>query len=231
MAFSTIGTISGKHMSCTAAELHVGRSQQATTPPEGRRRAGDRANRSRVPCRVRRSATTFRRRTPTTGQFSARGEVFVSEERLEPQPHAKPETLMCVPLPSRPGAIHDPLHLQLHPILRQRPARRSLPPTRMSTPAHVADFARPSEQMAVADMRGWSAGCEEISDEWSFAVVSWREPQSERWSTAVTPGRPSNARRPALTTVRVEAAAVAAMMRSWASPGRPERRAAPSRFA
>ena len=54
---------------------------------------------------------------------------------------------------------------------------------------------------------------------------------SRRWSIAVTPGRPSKARRSALTTVRPAAAAVAAMMRSWAPRGRPALRTATSRLA
>ena len=54
---------------------------------------------------------------------------------------------------------------------------------------------------------------------------------SARWSIVVTPGRPSKARRSALTIVRPPAAAVAAMMRSWAPRGRPALRTASSKLA
>lgn len=51
-----------------------------------------------------------------------------------------------------------------------------------------------------------------------------RSTQAVRWSIAATPGRSSNACRSALTTVRRKARAVAAIIRSCAPRGRPERR-------
>ena len=61
--------------------------------------------------------------------------------------------------------------------------------------------------------------------------MAYSSGQVDRRSIATTPGNPSNARRSALTTVRPNVSAVAAMMRSCAPRGRPARRTATSRFA